>query len=84
MTVLHSAPKGCVLYSLAGRFMGSALRPFREDYSEVECTVHERKHWDVLEGLYDGVAKLAIVCWPCLDPLLTDLDLTPCCTCAIP
>lgn len=39
--------------------MGSALRPFLEDYSEVECTVHEGKHWDVLEGLYNGVTELA-------------------------
>ena len=62
-----------VLHSLAGRFTGLALEPFLQAHPEVECVVHEGKHWDILELLYDGVIDVGLICWPCLDPLLADL-----------
>lgn len=62
-----------VLHSLAGRFTGSALRSFLDAYPDVECTVHEGKHWDILEQLYDGVTEVGLLCWPPLDPLLAEL-----------
>lgn len=62
-----------VLHSLAGRFMGSALYPFLKDYPEVECTIREGKHWDILELLYDGIIEVGVICWPPLNPLLAEL-----------
>jgi LysR family carnitine catabolism transcriptional activator len=62
-----------VLPSLAGLFIGSALRAFKADYPEVEWVVRVGKHWDILELLYDGVIEMGFVCYPCLDPLLAEL-----------
>ncbi len=62
-----------VLHSLAGRFTGSALRQLLGDHPGVECAVHEGKHWDVLELLYDGIIEVGVICWPPLDPLLAEL-----------
>lgn len=62
-----------VLRSLTGSFLGPTLAQFHQQYPEVECYVREGEHWQLVEMLCDGVIEIAVICWPCLDPLLADM-----------
>lgn len=61
------------LRSLTGSFLGPTLAQFHQQYPEVECYVREGEHWQLVEMLCDGVIEIALICWPCLDPLLADM-----------
>ena len=61
------------LRSLSGNFLGPLLAQFHQQYPEVECCVREGEHWQLVEMLCDGVIEIALICWPCLDPLLADM-----------
>lgn len=62
-----------VLRSLSGGLFGPAVLAFQQNYPEVECRVREGDHWSLVEWLCDGLIDLALICWPCLDPLLADM-----------
>jgi LysR family transcriptional regulator, low CO2-responsive transcriptional regulator len=62
-----------VLRSLTGKFLSPALAKFQKHYPEVECYVREGEHWQLVELLADGVIELAIICYPVIDPALTDI-----------
>jgi len=61
------------LRSLTGRFLGPALAQFHQQYPAVEWHVREGEHWQLVEMLCDGLIEIALICWPCLDPLLADM-----------
>jgi LysR family transcriptional regulator, low CO2-responsive transcriptional regulator len=73
----HSGERGRltvgVLRSLTGKFLSPVLGSFQKQYPEVECYVREGDHWQMVEMLADGVIELAVVCYPVLEPALTDL-----------
>lgn len=73
----HSGERGRlaigVLRSLTGRFLSPALGKFQKLYPEVECYVREGDHWQIVEMLADGVIELAVICYPILEPTLTDI-----------
>jgi LysR family transcriptional regulator, low CO2-responsive transcriptional regulator len=73
----HSGERGRlsvgVLRSLTGRFLSPALGKFQRLYPEVECYVREGDHWQLVEMLADGVIELAVICYPVLEPALTDI-----------
>jgi len=62
-----------VLGSLARTLLAPALVEFQANYPTVECYVRANDHWQLIEMLYDGVVELAIITWPCVQPLTTDL-----------
>lgn len=61
------------LRSLAGRFLGKPLTDFQKQYPQVECKIKEGSHWQMVDQLTDGLIELALICWPCIDPLVTNL-----------
>ena len=73
----HSGERGRlavgVLRSLTGRFLSPALGKFQKQYPEVECYVREGDHWQLTEMLADGVIELAVICYPVIEPALTDI-----------
>jgi LysR family transcriptional regulator, low CO2-responsive transcriptional regulator len=73
----HSGERGRlavgVLRSLTGRFLSPALGKFQQQYPEVECYVREGDHWQLVEMLADGVIELAVICYPVIEPALTDI-----------
>ncbi len=62
-----------VLGSLARYLLAPALVRFQASHPTVECNVRANDHWQLIELLYDGVVELAIITWPCVQPLTTDL-----------
>ncbi len=62
-----------VLRSLSGGLFGPAVLGFHQDFPEVECRVREGDHWSLVDWLCDRLLDLALICWPCLDPLLADM-----------
>jgi LysR family transcriptional regulator, low CO2-responsive transcriptional regulator len=62
-----------MLRSLTGRFLSPALGKFQTLYPEVECYVREGDHWQITEMLADGVIELAVICYPVIEPALTDI-----------
>lgn len=62
-----------VLGSLARFLLAPALVKFQARHSTVHCFVRANDHWQLIELLYDGVVELAIITWPCVQPLTTDL-----------
>ncbi len=73
----HSGERGRLaigaLRSLTGRFLSPALGKFQQQYPEVECYVREGDHWQLVEMLADGVIELAVICYPVMEPALTDI-----------
>jgi len=62
-----------VLGSLAENLLAPALIKFQANYPTVECYARSADHLPMVELLYDGVVDLAIIAWPCIQPLATDL-----------
>ena len=62
-----------ILRSLTGSFLGPTLAKFHQHYPDVECSIQESDHWNLVKRLYDGVVELAFICWPCLDPIIADM-----------
>lgn len=62
-----------VLGSLARYLLAPALVKFQTEHPTVECYVRANDHWQLIELLYDGIVDLAIITWPCVQPLTTDL-----------
>lgn len=73
----HSGERGRltigVLRSLTGKFLSPVLGKFQKQYPEVECYVREGDHWQIVEMLADGVIELGVICYPVLEPALTDI-----------
>jgi LysR family transcriptional regulator, low CO2-responsive transcriptional regulator len=73
----HSGERGRltlgVLRSLTGKFLSPVLGKFQKHYPEVECYVREGDHWQIVEMLADGVIELAVICYPVIEPALTDI-----------
>lgn len=73
----HSGERGRlsigVLRSLTGRFLSPALAKFQKHYPDVECHVREGDHWQTTEMLADGVIELAVICYPVVEPALSDI-----------
>ncbi|HRW08237.1 MAG TPA: LysR family transcriptional regulator [Caldilineaceae bacterium] len=63
-----------VLGSLARILVAPALVKFQASYPTVDCYVRANDHWQLIEMLYDGIVELAIITWPCVQPLTTDLQ----------
>ena len=61
-----------LLGSLAEALLAPALVKFQTMYPTVECYARSTDHERMLELLYDGVVELAIITWPCVQPLVTD------------
>ncbi|MEZ4868604.1 MAG: LysR family transcriptional regulator [Caldilineaceae bacterium] len=62
-----------VLGSLAESLLAPALVRFQARHPTVECYGRSSDHLPMLELLYDGVVELAIIAWPCVQPLTTDI-----------
>jgi len=62
-----------VLGSLARILVAPALVKFQASFPTVDCYVRANDHWQLIEMLYDGIVELAIITWPCVQPLTTDL-----------
>lgn len=62
-----------VLGSLAHTLLAPALVEFQAHYPTVDCYVRANDHWQLIELLYDGIVEFAIITWPCVQPLTTDL-----------
>lgn len=62
-----------VLGSLAEALLAPALAKFQASYPTVECYARSADHLPMIDLLYDGVVEMAIVAWPCVQPLATDL-----------
>jgi DNA-binding transcriptional LysR family regulator len=62
-----------VLGSLAATLMAPALVNFQAKHPLIECYVRSADHLPMIELLYDGVVELAIVAWPCVQPLTADM-----------
>nr|PZN22009.1 MAG: LysR family transcriptional regulator [Chloroflexota bacterium] len=63
-----------VLESLSGSFLGPALAQFHAAHPEVEVLVRAGRHELLVELLYDGVIGMALIAWPCADPLVGELE----------
>ncbi|MCB0063620.1 MAG: LysR family transcriptional regulator [Caldilineaceae bacterium] len=61
-----------VLGSLARVLLAPALVKFQARHATVNCFVRANDHWQLIELLYDGVVELAVITWPCVQPLTTD------------
>ncbi|MBX3010593.1 MAG: LysR family transcriptional regulator [Caldilineaceae bacterium] len=61
------------LGSLAEALLAPALAKFQAHYPTVECYARSADHIPMIDLLYDGIVELAIVAWPCVQPLTTDL-----------
>jgi DNA-binding transcriptional LysR family regulator len=62
-----------VLGSLARVLLAPALVRFQASHPTVDCYARANDHWQLIELLYDGVVEMAIITWPCVQPLTTDL-----------
>jgi len=62
-----------VLGSLAETLLAPVLVKFQTSHPTVECYARSADHLPMIDLLYDGVVELAIVAWPCVQPLATDL-----------
>lgn len=62
-----------VLGSLAKTLLAPALASFQSKHPTVECYVRAADHIPMIELLYDGVVELAIVAWPCVQPLTEEI-----------
>lgn len=62
-----------VLGSLADSLLAPALVKFQASHPTVDCYARTADHLPMVELLYDGVVELAIIAWPCVRPLATDL-----------
>mgnify|MGYP001042896661 CR=1 FL=1 len=61
------------LRSQTGPLLSSALFEFRKTYPDVECSIREGTHWQMMDLLYEGVVELALIAWPCVDPLIAEV-----------
>ncbi len=62
-----------VLRSLSGGLLGPVMLEFQQQFPEVECQIREGDHWNLVEWLCDGLFDMALICFPCVDPLLADI-----------
>lgn len=62
-----------VLGSLAEALLAPALIKFQAGYPTVDCYARSADHLPMIDLLYDGVVEMAVVAWPCVQPLVTDL-----------
>jgi len=63
-----------VLESLSGSFLGPALAGFHAAHPGVEVVVRAGRHPQLIELLLDGVVGLALVAWPCPEPVAAELS----------
>ena len=61
------------LGSLTGGLLAPALVRFQATHPTVECYARSADHLPLVRLLYDGVVELAVIAWPCVQPLVTDL-----------
>lgn len=64
-----------VLESLSGSFLGPALASFHAAHPRVEVLVRAGRQPQLVELLLDGVVSMAILAWPCPEPLANELTL---------
>ena len=62
------------LGSLAEPLLAPTLLNFLTSHPTVECYVRAADHLPMMELLYDGVVELAIVAWPCVQPLRAEIQ----------
>lgn len=62
-----------VLGSLAEALLAPALVKFQASYPTVDCYARSADHLPMIDLLYDGIVEMAVVAWPCVQPLVTDL-----------
>ena len=62
-----------VLGSLAEALLAPALVKFQASYPTVDCYARSADHLPMIDLLYDGIVELAVIAWPCVQPLVTDL-----------
>lgn len=62
------------LGSLAVPLLAPALVNFRASYPMIECYVRSADHIPMIDLLYDGIVELAILAWPCIQPLTADIQ----------
>src|SRR5262249_52334293 len=58
-----------------GCFLAPALAQFQHSRPRVECYIRAGSHQRMVDLLCDGVVELALIAWPCIDPL--SVELTP-------
>jgi LysR family transcriptional regulator, low CO2-responsive transcriptional regulator len=61
------------LRSLTGGLLGPVLAAFHAQYPNVECTIHEGRHEQLLELLIDGKVELALIAWPLTEEPLAEI-----------
>ena len=64
-----------VLESLSGSFLGPSLAGFHAAHPGVEVLVRAGRQPQLVELLLDGVVSMAILAWPCPEPLANELTL---------
>ena len=62
-----------VLESLSGSFLGPALAGFHASHLGVEVLVRAGRQPQLVELLLDGVVSMALLAWPCPEPLAHEL-----------
>ena len=63
-----------VLGSLAEPLLAPALVHFQASHPTVECYLRSADHLPMMELLYDGVVEMAVVTWPCVQPLQSPIQ----------
>jgi DNA-binding transcriptional LysR family regulator len=61
------------LGSLAGGLVGPAMASFVRTHPDVECSLKSADHEVLVELLLDGILELALITWPCPEPLAGEL-----------
>lgn len=61
------------LRSLTGGLLGPALADFHAHYPQVECSIHEGRHEQIVELLADGLVELGLVAWPCHEEPMAEI-----------
>jgi DNA-binding transcriptional LysR family regulator len=62
-----------VLESLSGSFLGPPLARFHAAHPGVEVVVRAGRQPQLIELLLDGVVGMAVIAWPCPEPLAAEL-----------
>jgi LysR family carnitine catabolism transcriptional activator len=62
------------LRSLVTPLITESLLRFQDKYPSVDVVIHEGRQGQITAMLHEREIELGIICWPNLDPLLTDLE----------
>jgi DNA-binding transcriptional LysR family regulator len=62
------------LRSLVTPLLTESLLRFQEKYPSVDVVIHEGRQNQITTMLHEREIELGVLCWPNLDPLLTDLE----------